>query len=251
MTRVLCLTVGRNEADRYLAQMLENTAGFADAHFFYDDQSTDDTAVIAKSFCTEVITRPSSVPPFIENEGAFRQAAWDAFNETLNPHTGDWVLSIDCDEFLIASHDPRVAVRTAIDLAIDAGNVAVAIPIPEVFRADDDGVHVRTDGYWGTIVGTRLFEWRFQGAKFRDKKMGSGSEPLYVANGTYLKQDVVKIMHFGYADPADQKLKHERYTNLTDHGHADKHVQSIITPPTLARWDGPLPSVGIPARAAS
>lgn len=246
MTRVLCLTVGRNEADRYLAQMLENAAPVADAHFFYDDQSTDGTVRIAGEWCT-TITRPSSVPPFIENEGAFRQAAWDAFNETLNPRTGDWVLSIDCDEFLIASHDPHVAVRTAIDLAIDNGNVAVKIPVPEVFRVDDQAVYVRTDGFWGTIIGTRLFEWRPAGT-FRDKKMGSGSEPTYVANGTHLTQDVVKLMHFGYADPADQKTKHERYTNLTDHGHADKHVQSIITEPTLVRWDGSMPSVGIPER---
>ena len=77
--------------------------------------------------------------------------------------------------------------------------------------------------------------------------MGCGSEPTYVGSGRHTKApDGLFLMHYGYARKADQKAKHERYTSLAEHGHADKHVQSIVTRPSLRRWDGPYKRMEIP-----
>lgn len=233
--RVLALTVGRNEADRYLEQMLENTAKWVDGHFFFDDQSTDGTVDIATYWC-EIMVRPDGVPTFLEHEGRLRQFAWDRFVERMNPEVGDWVLAIDCDEFLVGND--HADLRLAAERAGKAN--AIFMPIPEVFDVADNGwPFIRTDGFWGTIRGTRLFRWQPRGI-FRDAPMGSGSEPTYATKPPHATDHGdVFLMHYGYARYEDQVAKHERYTRLVKHGHADRHIQSIIEPPTLKAWAGP------------
>lgn len=240
------LTVGRNEEDRYLASMLEHAQEWADEHFFYDDQSTDKTLQLALDAGCYTCYRTED-PAFIVHEGRFRQNAWKAFEDCLLPKTGDWVLSIDADEVLVST-GTNCCLRCEVDQAIQSaeaqGAKSVLLPVPEVFGFDDNGTPlVRTDGYWGSIRGTRLFRYELGGV-FRDKPMGCGSEPTYVAEGRISQHALgLHLMHFGYADPADQVAKHERYTALFDHGHNDKHIQSIVGPKTLEPWAGPAPEM--------
>jgi hypothetical protein len=240
MRRLLALTVGRNEADRYLSRMLEQTAAVVDAHFFLDDQSSDSTIDVASRWCRTVV-RPRGVPSFLEHEGQFRQFAYDRFVEFLNPSVGDWVLAIDCDEMLVSDVDPH-EIRAGLDQAIAlAGQMnAIVMPVLECFGFDNDGTPLcRTDGYWGGIKGTRLYRWQ-PGGVFANKRMGSGSEPTYAVRPPQsTNNNGVSIMHFGYADPADVQAKYARY-NGTEHGHNDRHIQSIIAKPTLERWHYPL-----------
>lgn len=240
--RLLALTVGRNEADRYLPQMLERTSTVVDAHFFLDDQSTDNTVDVATHWC-ETMVRPDGIPSFLEHEGQFRQFAYDRFVDRLNPEDGDWVLAIDCDEILVSDiGDHGADIRAGLNRAIAlAGRMnAIVMPVPECFGFDDDGTPLcRTDGFWGGIKGTRLYRWQ-PGGKFADKRMGSGSEPTYATQPPRSSNNGgVSIMHLGYADPADVQAKYARY-NDTEHGHNDKHIQSIIAKPTLDRWRYPL-----------
>lgn len=240
--RLHALTVGRNEVDRYFPVMLARTAPIVDDWFFMDDQSTDDTPHLAAGWC-ETMTRPDGVPSFLEHEGQFRQFAYDRFEERMNPEPGDWVLAIDCDELLVsAAGDEPADIRAGLDRAIRlAGdNNAIVMPVPECFGFDDDGTPLcRTDGFWGGIRGTRLYRWQ-PGGRFSDKPMGSGSEPSYAIQAPRSEDNAgVSIMHFGYADPADVQAKYQRY-NATQHGHNDKHIQSIITPPVLRRWPHPV-----------
>lgn len=240
--RLLSLTVGRNEANRYLPVMIERTAAVVDAMFFMDDQSTDNTVDVATYWC-ETMVRPDGVPSFLEHEGQFRQFAYDRFEERLNPERGDWVLAIDCDELLVSDiGDHGADIRAGLNRAISlAGQMnAILMPVPECFGFDDDGTPLcRQDGFWGGIKGTRLFRWQ-PGGKFADKAMGSGSEPGYAIRSPRSSNNGgVSIMHFGYADPADVQAKYVRYNN-TEHGHSDKHIQSIIAKPDLKRWNYPL-----------
>lgn len=240
------LTVARNEASRYLASMLANAADVVDEHFFYDDQSTDDTLKIAYDAGCYVSSRVEG-PSFLEHEGKFRQGAWDTFEQLMLPKVGDWVLSWDADEFLVHT-GTNCCTRCAVDQAIEIAEVqrakSIVLPIPEVFGWDKDGTPlVRTDGYWGGIAGTRLFRYE-QGGKFADKAMGSGSEPSYIQGAPMSPTTYgVYLMHMGYARVEDQVSKHQRYTSLLAHGHADSHVQSIVQEKTLKRWEGPVPEV--------
>lgn len=212
-------------------------AGIFDGHFFYDDRSDDATLEVAIGHGCTVVQRPDDVPAFLEHEGRFRQAAWEAFERAMKPEPGDWVFSIDCDELLL-ENGAEPSIREQCEAA--RGHSALLVTIPECFGFDADGWPlVRTDGYWGTIRGTRLFSYR-RGGRFADKAMGSGSEPGYASAGHRRRLEGVWLLHVGYARPEDRKAKHARYSVLS--GHADSHVESIVREPTLKRWDGPWPS---------
>ena len=235
--RVHGLTVGRNEAGRYLERALTNNVAALDTLTFFDDQSDDDTFDIAKGIATHTIRRTDDTPAFLEHEGRFRQDAYYQMCLHVDPAPGDWIISIDCDEFLCTTNgdDPRPVMLDAITRA---GKVnAVQVPIPECFGYDTDGTPmVRTDGWWGKVIGTRLFRW-LPGGEFADKPMGSGSEPTYATKPPFGSAGNLRIMHLGYADPTDVQKKYARY-NAMAHGHNDKHIQSIIQRPTLERWSG-------------
>ena len=237
--RVHGITVCRNEAGRWLESSLAWNSALCDTFFMYDDQSTDDSPTIATNTGVTVIRRPDDVPSFLEHEGRFRQGAWDAFEATVQPVEGDWVLSIDTDEFLVSnrSHIPnRLALRASAAFGELSGYTASMVPIPEIWGLAP--VMRRTDGAWGGVRSTRLFRYQ-GGGVFRDKAMGSGSEPSYVGKRATFSE--VNILHAGYAHADDVRAKFERYTTLLAHGHADAHIQSIIAMPTLEPYEGRVP----------
>lgn len=245
--RILGVTVARNEEDRYLASMLRwALLNAVDDLFLFDDLSEDGTRTCAEALGAMIQVRGADQASFLEHEGKFRQAAWNAFERAMGPRPGDWILAIDADEFLVSKTNscPRCDLAEAARLADAVGAKSVLVPIPEVFGWDGDGTPlVRVDGLWGTIRGTRFFRYELGGV-FQDKSMGCGSEPTYVGMSKHSPTAFgLHLMHFGYADAADQVDKHKRYTSLAAHGHNDQHVQSIVGAKQLVRWDGPIPKV--------
>jgi hypothetical protein len=238
--RVFGLTVGRNEADRYLEPMLWHMHSIVDGHFFFDDMSTDSTPEIAAEYC-EVAVRTAMRPSFVENEGAFRGNAWSAFEEQMQPVVGDWVLVIDCDEVLVSNHhlvgyasphraELLAAIRTSSRVAID-------LAIPEVWGYHEGGRPMtRIDGAWGTIHGPRLFAY-MPGGDYFQGDFGVPAVPNYVMRGPWDSTDAVSLMHYGYADPRDQLAKYRRYIGRS--GHGTQHVQSIVGPVDLEVWHRP------------
>jgi glycosyltransferase involved in cell wall biosynthesis len=235
--------VVRNEAHRYLRSSLEALIDQVDEIFVFDDQSTDCTVDIVREYADVVGVRGNDTPTFMENESDFRQAALRALEFAMSPQYGDWILAIDADEFLVTTtlNEPvRISMRKAISKAIYGNRMSVRVPIPEVFGWDDDIPLVRTDGFWGSIRGTRLYAWQPNGV-FNGKPMASGSEPTYVEQSLVSDEYCgVHLMHFGYANQKDVAEKFVRYSN--NDGHNSSHVLSIVTNPTLARWPGPIPN---------
>lgn len=241
------IIVGRNEAHRYLSSMLEWHAPMVDTVFYYDDQSTDASISEAKSLAT-VVVRPDSVPSFLENEAAFRQAAWWAFEKAISPQVGDWVLSLDADEFL--SGDLALAVRKCEEKNYWAYQAKVS----EVFDWQppdvhpDDNLMIRTDGYWGAITATRLVSYQPYASFTRDGRfqpLGGGSVPSFFNPRNTLVADEVNsyfnILHMGYALEADRQAKYARYEGKP--GHNPRHIASIIEAPTLHRWGRTVPRI--------
>lgn len=244
--RLFALTVGRNEQDRYLESMLRHTAWIVDGHFFYDDQSTDETAAIAERAGCRVKVRPEGEVSFAQNEGVFRGAAWAAFEETVQPQDGDWVIVIDCDEFIVSYGDHATdsrLVRSALESLTDfVSDIAVNIDIPEVFGFDHDGRPlIRVDRLWGTIHAPRLFRYRPGGA-FATGVVGVPAVPNYVMGGSWYSTDALQIMHYGYANPHDRAVKYDRYSGQG--GHSNAHVESILSDSELVRWEDDYVKVG-------
>ena len=235
----------RNEAHRWLQSSLTNTASVADTLFVWDDQSTDDSRDVARGIATAVAVRPNGVPSFIEHEGRFRQAAWNAWERTIGPAEGDWVLAIDADEFWVplARHVPaRLALQCSAAYSALNECRSTNIAVPEMWTLRP--LQIRVDGQWANCFGPRLYRWPGPGATFKDVPMGCGSSPTQVTGIEASEIGLVafgQILHFGYVHPDDLQEKYRRYSSLADHGHLSSHIESIIRPPRLAPWEGPVP----------
>lgn len=241
--RVIGSMVVKNELDRYLIPCIKHAQTFLDEIFIYDDRSTDQTAEVAIDLGCRVVRRPDSRPSFMNHEGKFRYSAWRAFEQVMKPEVGDWIFSFDADEFMV--NDSEVSIDRTIQLAINKAEakkqVGVILPFPEIFKIDGEDLYFRTDGQWGKIKGPRLFSYR-KSAEWNEKSMGCGSEPTYVSKGQNSTQNYgLTVLHLGYARDEDKKAKYERYSSLSQHGHNDKHIKSIIETPELELWKGKVP----------
>jgi Glycosyl transferase family 2 len=245
MTKIYGILVMRNEASRYLEKCLQWMSPLFDGLFVYDDKSSDDSVEIARSFTDHVVVRKDS-PSFLEHEGMFRMESWRSFLSEMSPEFGDWVLSFDADEFLVSINETTEAsLRYSVEGAKKKKCFSVMVDIPEIFKVEGSKHWRRTDGFWGQIRGTRLFEIKDR-AEWTMKPMGCGSEPTYVSHSKPFPNIYdLNLMHYGYAQPKDVKAKYDRYSKLLVHGHNDSHIASIIESPTLEVWRGPIPEVGL------
>lgn len=246
VTRVIAQFVVRNEADKYLESCLKwNSQWWDDVHF-YDDQSTDDTVKICSRY-GKVDVRPDKVPSFVENEGKFRQAAWDRMGELLDVQPTDWIVSVDADEFLVGTvrnTNPYWGVHKLAESADNTGNDLVSLLVPEVWRHDFIPM-VRTDGFWGRNFNPRMCRFDRPG-KFRDG-MGSGSVPAGRGNG-WKGLQVVSLLHFGYTVPGAIQRKYDLYSGNPGR-HNVKHIESIVAEPELREWTGEVPKCYIGQRS--
>jgi len=242
--RLFGLMPTRNEADRYLHSAICNALEYLDELVVYDDRSNDDTVDVALNAGAFVVERPAHVPSFVEHEGKFRQAAYDALQEEFQPEPGDWILAIDADEALVNTN-PGASTRMSIELNILAASytpaTAILVPVPEFFGLDADGRPLqRMDGEWGRIQGTRLFAWQ-EGGVYADRAMACGAEPTYVATGRQHAAVSLHLTHWGYVSQADREVKYRRYSTYA--GHSNKHVESIPASGKLRRWPHAIPSM--------
>lgn len=224
--RIYSYLVTKNEAGRYLKRALTSILDWTDGLVVYDDQSTDDTLeVVSDIGGISTIVRPDDVPSFLENEGKFREAAWRAMEEVLEPQDGDWILTLDADEFLIAN---LADLRNELATATERGIQALWCHVHECWAVDGEDLMVRTDGYWGSITALRACVWQPDG-DFADRTMGGGSVPSYARHVATAKS--FEILHLGYLRQEDREAKYQRYRQKP--GHNPRHIESILKRPML------------------
>lgn len=237
--RILGVTVGRNEADRYLSQVVDWTHKFVDRHLYFDDGSIDTSLDIAVAGgCTGM---GSDGNRFLDDESEVREEAWQWVDKLLDPKPGDWVISIDSDEFLVASNDggtEREVLERAIEEAEATGHSSLVFNVREVFGWDDnDRPQYRVDMFWGQITAHRAMRWTGN-TEFDRVELGGGSLPAGVDNPMRVKG--LDILHFGYASAEDREMKAKRYAARPG-VHNPAHLDSILRPPMLETWRGRVP----------
>lgn len=235
--QVVAHIVTYNETGRYLRSCLEWLGKIVDKTVVYDDQSTDRTKEMCEELGAYVHVREQGVPKFLANESEFRSAGW----RTLAAHCdkGDWILCVDADEFPVAvnGETERGELERLAEMAFDFDGYA--LNIREVFDVQDGEPLVRVDNYWGSITGVRYVRWT-PDAAFPNRKFGCGSVPLAIQRTTI--GPGMDILHYGYARDEDRRAKHTRYSRVA--GHNPKHIASILTAPTLKRYEHKHPDVG-------
>lgn len=234
--KLFALTVGKNENNRYLSRFFEWTQSFTDGHFFYDDQSTDGTVWTAAQWAV-TRTREVSVPSFMEHEGIFRQSAFQAFCEDMPVDEGDWIISLDCDEFLVTKGNQRDCLEHMTNMSITP-----KLPVVEIFGVDQGRFSRRVDGFWKGITAARYFPWDGK-LRMNLLEMGGGSVPTSVKYGPALPEMDAALLHLGYFADEDKQAKYLRYAGSRNNGHASSHIQSIITSPKVIPWLGKVPYV--------
>lgn len=222
--------IGRNEADRYLHDVLEHLFRLTSNVVFTDDCSEDDTLSIAKEFGCH--TYQTSKPMFTENEGILRQQSWS--NLENHAREGDWVLAIDCDEKLWAT-SPHITLEQLLN---QTRYDVIGIKFYHMWNENQ----YRIDKAWRPNMSSRMFRYRANG-QFKQSKLACGSEPTYV-QGMIRSQKALwdsglVMQHLGYMDDADKSAKYARYSTI-DKGdfHAISHIESIMDQnPMLVDWE--------------
>lgn len=226
--------VTKDEAGRYLDSCLSNLSIHVDDIVIYDDDSVDATQDIALAHNVTYIRRNGRGASFVEEEGTFRSQAWKALGETISVSTGDWVLAIDADEFLVGD------VVGAAQILENGGWSCGTIRFHEIWEIGEPHKR-RIDGYWNNILNVRLARYQSNSAQLFSKRgMGCGSVPKYALALPADTPLPVEILHFGYAVQEDREKKYQFYSNLK-HGHNNAHIESILKHPKLEEieFDGP------------
>lgn len=183
MTRLSVCLITANEEER-LRPCLESVA-WADEVVVVDAESTDKTALVAREFTDHVHIRP-----------------WPGFavqkNFGLDQATGDWILSVDADEWVT----PELRAR-----------------IEAVLRADGpaDGYSVpRKNIFWGRWVrhGRLYPDWQLRlfrrgRGRFADREV---HESVRV-EGRVARLEA-PLLHVSYRDLSDCLTRFDRYSTL-------------------------------------
>jgi glycosyltransferase involved in cell wall biosynthesis len=202
------ILIAKNE-EASIARALRSVA-WADEIVVVDSGSADRTVDIAREFGAKVVVTGD----------------WPGFgpqkNRALDLATGDWVLSLDADEWL------TVASAEEIRRAIGAGATgAAAFRMPR--RSSFCGRFMRHSGWWPDYV-VRLF--RRGSARFSDDSV---HERVMVegAIGTLREP----IMHETYVDLEDMLVKMNSYSTLTARSRQqDGKTSGLVQAVSRAVW---------------
>ena len=215
----------RNEAGRYLREVLTDLSLYVDEIVILDDASTDETPALCESF-PKVILHRNPEPLFFVHEGRLRAQLWEY---TVQRHP-DWILAIDADEIFEErmGHEVRALINQTEYEAIE-------------FRLFDfwgDRTHVRVDGGWNPWAKAVRMLFRYESSRaysWPDKPFHCGRIPVEVRGPLPVYQSDIRVKHYGWADPADIRRKALRYRERDD----SAHLRSVWDPPEkvrLERW---------------
>lgn len=227
MPKLIAQMIARNEANRFLAEVLEHLRNHVTNEIvFTDDCSDDDTLAIATGYGCH--TYQMDKPTFVENEGLLRDMAWKNLENHVEQDS--WILCIDADEKLYGyEHLPNYINQNQWDV--------LGIPFFHMWNP----THYRVDKAWAPTLSARLFRY-FPNGTYPHRKLACGAEPNYIhqkiSDGRVLWKTPFGFQHLGYVRDEDKLAKYKRYSTI-DGGnfHALSHINSILDEnPTLLPW---------------
>ena len=230
--RVTAMMVVRNEAGRYLRQVLDDLTAWVDDIVILDDASDDSTPDLCRSYDKVIRFERNPSPLFMEHEGRLRARLWNMV-ESVCP---DWILAIDADEMF------ETRIRDEIRALIN--------------QSSYDAVEFRLFDFWGSLEYYRVDgEWnpwsRFVRLLVRyvpgkpctwpDLPIHCGRWPLEYRGPLLTFHSDIRVKHLGWVRLEDHRTKYEFYRakEIALHGAPSKHTESILAPPDevkLEKW---------------
>lgn len=230
MAKLTLMTLVKNEADRCLRQMLDSASEYVDEIVILDDNSTDGTYEICKSYPKVVRIERVQGTDFATNESVPRIRLFEMTKE-INP---DWIISLDADE--IMEDRFKREIRRLLDNP--RGNYWFGIVFYHFWHSM---THYRIDKLWRPGAGARIFKY-VPGYEYQwqQTRLHCGSLPCNIFNyfpGTYTDY---RVKHYGYADgPERTKQKYLWYIERDPNSEMcpRSHYDSMLdTDPVLEEW---------------
>jgi len=229
MAKLTLMLMVKNEADRYLRDMLDSASQYVDEIVILDDNSTDQTFSICASYPKVVRLERVKETDFATNESAPRIRLFEMTRET-NP---DWIICLDADEIMENRFIKEV--QTLIDNP--GGNYWFGIVFHHFWHSL---THYRVDKLWKPVAGPRMFKFLHDYKyEWRQSRLHCGSLPqnVFAMRGT---NTAYRVKHLGYADgPKRTRQKYEWYIARDPNSELcpRSHYDSMLDPnPVLKRW---------------
>lgn len=220
MTKLVTAILARNEADRYLQRVIQDCQRFSDEILVLDDNSTDDTAEVARQAGATVRTRSPGLPMW-GNESGARRELWEWGAEVC----GDgWLYVSDADHLMVGDLRPLCS----------SWNVNTwCFPLYDLWDTEDQH---RSDGFWQGYRQAR--PWSFRPsfhppdweAEWPERGIHTGHCPSNWVPLAATAPANYHIAHLGWMNPVHRREKHRRYreqwAQLTPFER--EHVHSIL-----------------------
>lgn len=220
----------KNEAGRYLNQVLNSLIGHIDEAVIIDDGSCDNSinmcSEILKDIPLHIIQNEKSM---FASESELRKKQW---SETIKTNP-DWILNLDADEILEVGfwdNAPKLINNQNYDLYC--------------FRLYDmwNDTHYREDRYWHAHSIYRPFLLRYQpdfNYKWNETAQHCGRFPINISSFPQATSEF-RVKHFGWATPEDRVKKYKRYQLLDPdviYGIREQYDSIMDTNPSLIKWE--------------
>lgn len=219
----------RNEADRFLPDLLREVSEFVDEIVIVDDASTDHTVSLCRSF-PKVVRLLEMPTPLFHTEWKLRRILWDATAST----EPDWVLALDADEF----YEDRAKQEMRSLLNQDEFDWVGY----RFFDFWGGTTHYREDEHWNAHQRHTMTLVRYLKPYHYVYPMMDHHVPrlpvTYQALPGYCSEGRVK--HYGWVESTDDlQKKYDRYLQADPRGQWGSlaHYQSILdSNPRLIEW---------------
>ena len=196
-----------NEADRYLARVLEAAKKYASNFVIIDDASTDNTVEVCEKLLKGVKHNiiKNKVSMF-KNEYKLRTLQW---KETIKENP-DWIMFLDADEEFEEEFNEKY-----MYLLKNKNIDAYQFRLYDMWNENE----YRYDELWNPNV-YRPFLIRYQPKykyKFKHTNQHCGRLP-YNALNLEVANSIYRVKHYGWMNENDRKRKYDRYKELDPEG---------------------------------
>ncbi|MEA4924525.1 MAG: glycosyltransferase family 2 protein [Syntrophomonadaceae bacterium] len=229
--KIIAMMPVRNEADRYLKEVLAHLVGWVDSIVILDDSSEDDSVEVACQF-EKVNVYKNDNPLFASDEPAMRLKLW----ELAVAEKPDWIVAVDADEIF----EDRII--NEIDLLLNQDDFhAISF---RVFDFWSKPGFYRIDGGWNPWQKSLLFMARYSpglDSKWLPREVHCGRFPQAYENRAAYYSDI-RVKHYGWLKPEDHYSKYLYYRDkdLKVFGEVRQFTQSIQAPSAkiqIEKWE--------------